>query len=175
LQAITFRIAVEHGGREQWEFVKGINEAGKTPTSRVAAIRALGQTQDLDIAKETLEYMWTKAKDQNFVYFFSGLSNNPKTRRLLRSYVFDNYGKITERFSGNSTYKSLIQGSISLFSSEKDAKEIEEFFKGKDNSKYDMVLAQCLDGIRARAKWSERSTAELKQWLEDWKKRNGGA
>ena len=39
----------------------------------------------------------------------------------------------------------------------------------KDNSKYDMVLAQSLDGIRARAKWSERSTAELKQWLENWK------
>ena len=38
-----------------------------------------------------------------------------------------------------------------------------------------MVLAQSLDGIRARAKWSERSTAELKQWLENWKKRSGDA
>jgi len=47
--------------------------------------------------------------------------------------------------------------------------------QGKDNSKYDMVLAQSLDGIRARAKWSDRSTAELKQWLEDWKERNGSA
>ena len=45
----------------------------------------------------------------------------------------------------------------------------------KDVSKYDMVLAQSLDGIRARAKWNERSTAELKQWLENWKKQNGGA
>jgi hypothetical protein len=45
----------------------------------------------------------------------------------------------------------------------------------KDNSKYDMVLAQSIDGIRARAKWSERSTADLKQWLENWKKRSGGA
>ena len=44
----------------------------------------------------------------------------------------------------------------------------------KDNSNYDMVLAQSLDGIRARAKWCERSTAELKQWLEDWKKQSGG-
>ena len=92
-------------------------------------------------------------------------------------------------------YKYLIQGSISSFSSEKDAQEIEEFFKvrgdshanstfsitthtanqDKDNSKYDMVLAQSIDGIRARAKWSARSTAELKQWLENWKKQNGSA
>jgi len=89
LQAVTYRIVVKYGGREQWEFVKGINEAGKTPTSRIAAIRALGQTQDLDIAKETLDYMWTKAKDQDFHYFFFGLSNNFKAKRLLRSYVFE--------------------------------------------------------------------------------------
>ena len=38
LEAITYRIAVQHGSREQWEFVKGINEAGKTPTSRIAAM-----------------------------------------------------------------------------------------------------------------------------------------
>jgi len=175
LEAITYKTVVKHGGREQWEFVKGINEAGKTPTSRIAAIRALGETQDLDIAKETLNYMWTKAKDQDFHYYFFGLSNNDKTKRLLRSYVFENYEKITARFAGNSTYVYLIRGSISSFSSEKDALEIEEFFRDKDNSKYDMVLAQSLDGIRARAKWIGRSTLELKQWLENWKKQNGGA
>jgi len=38
-----------------------------------------------------------------------------------------------------------------------------------------MVLAQSLEGIRAKAKWNERSTAELKQWLENWKNRNGSA
>ena len=38
LEAITYRIAVKHGGEKQWEFVKGINEAGKTPTSRIAAM-----------------------------------------------------------------------------------------------------------------------------------------
>ena len=38
-----------------------------------------------------------------------------------------------------------------------------------------MVLAQSLDGIRSRAKWIERSTTELKQWLQNWKKQNGSA
>jgi len=38
--------------------------------------------------------MWTKAKDQDFHYFFFGLSNNTKTKRLLRSYVFENYDKV---------------------------------------------------------------------------------
>jgi len=44
----------------------------------------------------------------------------------------------------------------------------------KDTSRYDMVLAQSLEGIRARAKWIERSTLDIKQWLESWKKQNGG-
>lgn len=38
LEAIIYRIAVKYGSKEQWEFVKGINEAGKTPTSRIAAM-----------------------------------------------------------------------------------------------------------------------------------------
>jgi len=38
LEATIYRIAVKHGSKEQWEFVKGINEAGKTPTSRIAAM-----------------------------------------------------------------------------------------------------------------------------------------
>ena len=58
------------------------------------ASRALGNTQDPQIAEETLEYMWTKAKDQDFYYFFSGLSVNNKTKRLLRSYLFENYDKV---------------------------------------------------------------------------------
>jgi len=45
----------------------------------------------------------------------------------------------------------------------------------KDVSRYDMVLAQSLDGIRAKAKWIKRSTAELKQWFENKKKEKGGA
>lgn len=58
--------------------------------------RALGNTQDLAIAEETLEYMWTKAKDQDFHYFFYGLSTNNKTKRLLRSYLFKNYDKVRD-------------------------------------------------------------------------------
>lgn len=59
--------------------------------------RALGATQDVDVGSETLEYMWAKAKDQDFIYFFSGLSNNPKTKRLLRSYMFENYDKVWQK------------------------------------------------------------------------------
>lgn len=54
----------------------------------------MGYTQDLDTAKETLDYIWAKAKDQDFRNFFSGLSANNKTKRLLRSYLFENYDKV---------------------------------------------------------------------------------
>jgi hypothetical protein len=56
--------------------------------------RALGHTQDVGIANETLDYMWKEARDQDFIYFFSGLSTNIKTKRLLRSYLFENYEKV---------------------------------------------------------------------------------
>jgi len=58
--------------------------------------RAMGETQDLDVGMETLNYMWTEAKDQDFHHFFFGLSNNPKMKRLLRSYVFENYDMVCD-------------------------------------------------------------------------------
>ena len=38
LEAITYSTAVKYGGRKQWELAKDINEAGKTPTSRISAM-----------------------------------------------------------------------------------------------------------------------------------------
>ena len=87
---------------------------------------AMGATQDLDLAKETLEFIDKKARDQDVMYFFKSLgSSNLKTRRLLTRYFQKNYdavcfsviactpsftdwGQIYKRFEGNFSLKYLV-------------------------------------------------------------------
>jgi aminopeptidase 2 len=80
--------------------------------------------------------------------------------------------------------RRALQYAWSELASEEDAQACEAFFKGKDTSKYTLVLQQTLDGIRAKAKYIEvgsaphcvfrllieaqRSTGDLEEWLQQW-------
>jgi len=171
LLKITYTIAVKYGGRKEYDVIKAIQEKPKTPSARMAAIRGMCYANDEALIQETWEYVMTKAKDQDWLYFFAGLSLNRETRRLLNKLFYENYEAIFAKFAGNATLKYLVQYGISGLSTEKDAKEVEAFFDGKDISRYNLVLAQSVDGIRAKAKWIENSTSDLQSWLEKWEKK----
>ena len=55
---------------------------------------AMGATQDLELAKQTVEFVDGKARDQDVMYFFSSLGANIKTRRLLTEYFQKNYDAV---------------------------------------------------------------------------------
>ncbi|KAF9036751.1 hypothetical protein BJ165DRAFT_1532853 [Panaeolus papilionaceus] len=165
LLKVTFAVAVRHGGSKEFEAAKKSHDKPSTPSEKIAAIYAMGATEDPELAKETLKFMSTKSKDQDIFYFFAGLGANFKTRRLLTSYMQDNYDTLLKRFEGNFSLHYLVTFSSEYYSSMKDYAAIEAFYKDKDTSKYNKALAQALDGIRAKASYIERSNDDLIQWL----------
>ncbi|KAF8892603.1 leucyl aminopeptidase [Infundibulicybe gibba] len=166
LQRVIFSVAVRHGGRAEYDAVQKIHDNPKTPTARISAILAMGASQDLELAKETLAFMKSKSRDQDVVSFFRGLSANFKTRRLVAQYFKDEYDVLFKRFEGNFTLKYLVETALDSFSTEKDYNETVEYFKDKNTSKYKFSLAQTLDSIRANTAYIERSSVDLKEWLE---------
>ncbi|OCH95247.1 hypothetical protein OBBRIDRAFT_788437 [Obba rivulosa] len=166
LEYATYRTAVNNGGRAEWEAVKNIVEKPKNPASGVNAMRVLGQTADMDLARATFDYILNDARDQDLFYYFMGLQRNYKTRRFVSSAFKEHYQTFDKRLAGNFGMSYLVRFSFQGFSSYKDLQETEDFFKDKDTSKYDMTLRQTLDTIRARAAWVERSTDDISAWLE---------
>ncbi|KAF8985615.1 leucyl aminopeptidase [Cyathus striatus] len=171
LQRIIYAVATRHGGREEYEAVVQIHDMAKTPTSRIAAIHAMGAPESADLLEETFKFMETKAKNQDIVYFFRGLSTNFKARRLLAKYFMDEYNNLYKRFEGNFNLQYLVSFSMGALSSPEDLTMINTFFKDKDTSKYNQSLAQAEDTIRAKIGFVERSTGDLANWLSEWKKR----
>ncbi|KAG9104921.1 Aminopeptidase 2 mitochondrial [Ceratobasidium sp. 370] len=170
LQRITYRIAVQHGGEKEYEAVKKIAENPPTPSAKIAAMLAMTQAQEKPLTEKTLEYMLTDVKDQDMMYYFAGLASNRASRRRIAEFLKENYERLFKRFEGNFSLNYLVKYGFDSFSSEEDAQDVENFFKGKDTSKFNLALAQTLDSIRASAKWLNRSKDDVGQWLAEWKK-----
>lgn len=52
-------------------------------------------SQDPELHKETLDFILTKARDQDCMYFFAGLKSNFKTRRLLVTFFREHYDRVS--------------------------------------------------------------------------------
>ncbi|TFY57887.1 hypothetical protein EVJ58_g6753 [Rhodofomes roseus] len=165
LEVITYAVAVREGGRAEWEFVKQIALKPKNPATGVAALRGLAQTQDLDIAKDTWEFMMEKVRLQDLYYMFGTLGINPKTRQFLAAQFKADYELLDEKFEGNYSFQVLVEMSFRNLSADKDYQETAEFFKDKDTGKYKMKLDQTLEGIQIRSAWVKRSTEDIRKWF----------
>ncbi|KAH9483761.1 Aminopeptidase 2, mitochondrial [Psilocybe cubensis] len=155
LQRVIYSAAVEHGGRAEYDAMVKIYDKPKTPSEKIAAIRAMGVTQNEALLEDTFKFISTKARDQDVIYFFASLATNYKARRALTKYLQDEYDALYKRFEGNFTLGTLISQTINFYSTKEDYAKVEAFFQDKDKSKYNQSLAQALDSIRARTDYRE--------------------
>ncbi|KAG8900325.1 Aminopeptidase 2 mitochondrial [Tulasnella sp. 403] len=170
LRKSTYVNCVRHGGRAEYEVIKKVYKNPLTPSAKIAAMYAMTAASDKELIDEMLAFILTDVQIQDTMYFFSGSSVNRHARRRIAQFLKDNYEKITKMFEGNFSLSYLIKFSFQELTTEKDAQDMEEFFKDKDTSKFNLVLAQSLDAIRANAKWLERSRDDITTWLAEWKK-----
>ena len=117
----------------------------------------------------TLEFgLSDKVRGQDLHYTLIYLSLTPTGRDKVWAWYQNNYKNLfIQRYGDSMTYLSaILRSSISGFASEEKAQEIEEFFKGKDVSRFDRTLNQSLETIRTYAGWVGRDAEDVKQWLD---------
>ncbi len=166
LLATVYSNAVKHGGAAEYEKVVEIYRAPPTPTHKMAAMMAMSSTKDQSLIQRTVDFMYGgEVKEQDFLYYFRGMSARLATRRALWNSTKERYAELAKRFSGNFALTRLIESSFGMLASEKDAQEVEAFFKDKETKKFAMGLSQGLEGVRARAAWLERGREDVKAWL----------
>lgn len=166
LLQVTFRTAVKHGGKAEYDAVVKVYEKPETPSHKIAAMLAMGSTRDESLLKSSIDFMYKKVKEQDMMYYFSSLSANPKSRRLLWESTKEHYDDLVKRFAGNFTLARLIEYSFNKFTSQSDYDEVKQFFSSKDNRKYQSALDQGLDAVRAKAFWLQQDASDVESWLK---------
>ncbi|KIK68750.1 hypothetical protein GYMLUDRAFT_54320 [Collybiopsis luxurians FD-317 M1] len=170
LQSPIYCTAVEHGGEEEYEFVKSIVENPQTPTQQLAAIAAMCSTENRDRILATIDYTTNKARDQDVHHFVIELMKNPKVKRQYVEYFKENYDMIYEKFKDGFSIGGLIRLTFRPLTTEKDYEDTKTFFEGKDTSKFNLIIPQVLESIQENKVFIEKSTDDLLNWLENWKK-----
>lgn len=166
LLQVTFRTAVKHGGKAEYDAVVKVYEKPETPSHKIAAMLAMGSTRDESLLKLTIDFMYKKVKEQDMMYYFSSLSANSKSRRLVWESTKEHYDELVKRFAGNFTLSRLIEYSFNKFTSQSDYDEIKQFFNLKDNRKYQSGLDQGLDAVRANVFWLQQDSQDVQSWLK---------
>ncbi len=81
----------------------------KTPAQGMAAMLALGATQDLALAEATFQFMIGEARDQDAMFVARGLQNNPKTRKFLARRTKEEFDRLEQKYSGTFTLSRWIE------------------------------------------------------------------
>ncbi|THH30267.1 hypothetical protein EUX98_g3930 [Antrodiella citrinella] len=92
--AFTQLAVVQHGTSEDYTRVKDIAQNKSSASTRIAALRALGASSDLELANQTWEYIMANTLGQDLAYLVIGLKENRKTRKFLARKFKENYDEL---------------------------------------------------------------------------------
>ncbi|KAH8102857.1 leucyl aminopeptidase [Cristinia sonorae] len=161
------KMGVKHGGRKEFDAMWKTVKEETTPSLVMSGLGAMGMTQDQSTVDEIFDTIVLETRDQDVDFFFSTFAMvNFRFRTYVAKKFLEHYDEYEKRFEGNWTLQFIIKLAFFALSSFEMRVEIEEFFKSRDTSKFQMTLDQALTGITARAAWVERSTTDIVTWLE---------
>jgi len=167
LQKNIFIHAVRTGGTTEWEKALDIYKHPQNPAEKLAAIQAMCRAQEPALIKRTLDMILIdEVKPQDYLSFFYSSAMNPLSRRQIWAFLQENLDTLTLKLEGSFSLGNIVQVSFDSLTSLDDVSAVEEFFKGRDTSKYAQLIEQGLDAVRSKAAWLERSREEVREWLE---------
>ncbi|BGO90211.1 hypothetical protein NBRC10512_002414 [Rhodotorula toruloides] len=168
LKTSIYTQCVRFGGEKEYEKVLEVYRNPPTPAHRSSAIAALCSSEKDELIQRSIDFILSgEVKNQDIASFVAHLARNRLAKRKVWEWFKAHYDEIMERFKGNFSIGRIVQLTFSSLSTEADAKAVEEFFKDKQTSVYDQFLSQGLDSVRAKAKWLERDSKDVEQWLKE--------
>ena len=166
LRSTILKHGVKNGGLRAYEAVLRFYYEADDPSYKLDALLALCYAQDDTLVRRSVDLAFSNdVQKQDLLDVVRALSMNPKSRRLLWTFLKARMHELIESFSGNLTLVRLITAALSTFTSDMDAIDIEQFFAHTHTSQFDMGLSQALETIRAQAQWLERDVKDLSAWL----------
>lgn len=168
LRSGVFAVVLQNGGETEYEAILEIYRNAKTSDERNTALRGIGRARQPELIKRTLDMALSKEiKEQDIYLPLGGLRTHKEGIEALWQWMKDNWTTIEKKLPpGLSMLGGVVSGCTSSFTTEKQLKDIEHFFKKHSTKGFDQSLAQSFDAIRAKEGWLNRDRADVEQWLK---------
>ncbi|PNS14472.1 hypothetical protein CAC42_3758 [Sphaceloma murrayae] len=168
LRLAVFKINIKNQGKPAYLQVRKEYESTTSVDGKEITLAAMGRVPAADLAKDYLEWSFSGAvATQDLHTPARALALNSAVRLEVWEFIKKNWSMIFERLSGNMVVlERFLRMSLTKFASFEMEKDIEEFFKGKDQKGFDRGLAVVSDTIKGLAGYRERDAGVIREWLE---------
>lgn len=165
IRGIVYVIVSENGTKKEFDmFLKRYkNETFQEEKDRL--LRAICAFKKEELIRKAIEFGFSKdVKAQDSFKVLTFVSVNSVGRNLAFKKVKVEWGSIQKKYAGGHLYTRFVKP-FGNFTTEKEAKMIETFFKTKNTEGLDRTIAQVLEQVRSNAEWLKRDKEKIQTFL----------
>ncbi|XP_061703986.1 glutamyl aminopeptidase-like isoform X2 [Cydia pomonella] len=170
LRALVYYHGMKQGTQEEWDKLWQIYKREEDVHEQSKIRQALAAPRDTNILRKYLDLAWdeTNVRAQDYLNVIQMISNNPSGTALIWEDVRNRWPSLVERYTLNSRYLgALVPGITDSFNSEREIKEMEDFFaKYPEAGAGTSARQRALETVRNNIKWAANRAPAVNAWLQ---------
>lgn len=165
LRSVVYNTVARYGGPVEYEKFMEIHKSATLHEEKNRIGNALGRFTQKELIERTLAFSLSKeVRSQDTMRFVGSILGNPRGRDMAWNFVKKEWPVFLERYGGGKSLSSLVSY-LGVFTHERDAVEIEKFFKKNPAPGASRTVEQVLERIRTKAMWASRDKRKIAKWL----------
>ncbi|TKX19461.1 aminopeptidase-like protein 3 [Elsinoe australis] len=167
LRLAVFKIAIKNSGKDAYLQVRKEYESTTSVDGKEITLAAMGRVPSAELARDYLDWSFSgPVATQDLHTPARALALNSAVRTEVWTFIKKNWSTIFDKLSGNMVVlERFLRMSLTKFASNDIEKDIENFFKDKDQKGFDRGLAVVSDTIKGLAGYRERDGGVIGEWL----------
>ena len=170
LRQAVLSVAVSKGGAHVFEKIKAAYAEITSIDGKEAILTSLGQATTPQLAREYLDFAFNdNVETQDLACVIDGLAENHScdVREVLWYVIKERWPRIESLYEGSlGIFEPLLTRSLETLVSEDIADDVKLFFSDKDTEEYAQGLAVGMESIVWRARYRERDSQVVRDWLQ---------
>jgi len=168
LRRVIFKIAVKHGGKEEYQILKKRYIESEDSAERTDLIVGMTSSKNSEIHSDLLEFVVSDhVRLQDKSTPLSYLGANFEAVDQTWAFVKDNWSDLYTMFGGGFLTTRLAKVPYYMNTIEK-ADEVKAFYDTVRESSpaANRAMDQTVEGIKSRGQWKKRDIPDVKKWLQ---------
>jgi puromycin-sensitive aminopeptidase len=166
LKSAVFSMAMAHGDETTFDQLVQLHDATDSNEEQVRIYRSLGAGKTEALTRKCLEFAVSEKVRPNDLWslLFSAGRASPRAREMVWEFVQEKWAWLKDRYKGS--LARVVEVATAGFVTEEKAVEVETFFKSNQAPAAERVVSQICEAIRLNAKWLERDSRAIEEWLK---------
>ncbi|XP_048758250.1 puromycin-sensitive aminopeptidase-like isoform X2 [Ostrea edulis] len=166
LKGPVYVTVMVNGDEDAFNKIMKLYDEADMQEEKVRISRCMGSIQSDDLKKKVLDFaMSDKVRSQDTVFVVGGVTGTVQGRELCWQFLQDRWTDLHDRYKGGFLLSRLVEVSTENFVTEARAKEVEKFFESHPAPAAERKIQQSVENILLNAKWMERESAKVVEFL----------